>query len=128
MRTDGIVPFMSSAFPIRDPSLVRPVSEESTWRLHRRNGRFPRRLLSPLPLVLRANLLLAQFVIPFGKSEIFQKFSVHSVLAGMSVRLGLFDAIPVIFSVLIMMRIVLGFSHIAGGKPKNYSHHNQNRK
>jgi len=66
---------------------------------------------------LRANLLLAQFVIPFGKSEIFQKFSVHSVLAGMSVRLGLFDAIPVIFSVLIMMRIVLGFSHFAGGKP-----------
>merc|ERR1712002_1451450 len=70
-----------------------------------------RRLLSPLPLVLRSNLFLSQFVVPLGKAKILQEFPVHPVLTRVTMRLGFFNAVPVVLPVLIVMRIILRLCH-----------------
>ena len=52
-------------------------------------------------------LPLAQFVIPLRESEILEELPVHAVLAGVTMGLGLFDAVAVVLPVLIVMRIIL---------------------
>merc|ERR1719245_1245703 len=70
-----------------------------------------RRLLSPLPIVLRSNLFLSQFVVPLGKAKILQEFPVHSVLTRVTMRLRFFNAVPVVLPVLIVMRIIFRLRH-----------------
>jgi len=70
------------------------------------------RLLRPLTLVLGADLLLAELVVPLGESEILQELAVHAILAGVAMGLRLLDSITVVLPVLVVMRIILRLGHL----------------